>query len=369
MRWRRDKPTTVELVGLALVSIAVFVAAERTASPERQPLYAEKLAAAQTALRARTILGGHAAELGLPLDLRNDPFGTGMIGREHTAITSDRGVISSKILSTNPNFAAVFVQILHDAGVGPGSVVAVGVTGSFPGLNLSLLAACAALHARPILITSAGSSDWGANNPAFTWLDMERVLAERGIVDVRSAAASLGGGADRGRGLSPEGRRLLLEAVRRNGVPLIDEPSIEQSIARRMAVYDSVAAGERISCYVNVGGGVASLGGSQNALLIPSGLSRRLPVRNYPVRAVINRFADRKIPVVNISGVETIAAEFGLPVVPGDADPVPGEGPLFFKDRYSLTGTAVLTGVLLLIIFIVIRVDVRSMFRRRPDHV
>jgi poly-gamma-glutamate system protein len=196
---------------------------------------------------------------------------------------------------------------------------------------------------------------------------MERVLREKEILRVRSIAASLGGGADRGRGLSPDGRRLLEEAIRRNGVPLLDAPTLEQSVTRRMALYDSAAAGTRFACYVNIGGGVASLGGSQNALLIPPGLSRKLPVRNYPVRAVINRFADAGVPVLNISGVEAIAAMYGLPVVPGDTAPEPGEGPLFFRDRYSITGTVILTGLLALVLFLVIRVDIQSYLRRRND--
>ena len=62
---------------------------------------------------------------------------------------------------------------------GPELVIAqckAGIVGSFPALNVSLLAACEQMQLRALPITSVGSSMWGANDPAFTWLDMEKLL-------------------------------------------------------------------------------------------------------------------------------------------------------------------------------------------------
>src|SRR5210317_1920655 len=91
-------------------------------------------------------------------------------------------------------------------------VVAVAFTGSFPGLNIAVLAALQTLNLYPLIITSIGASNWGANDPYFTWLDMERELYNAQIFKYRSIAASIGGGLDRGRGLSPEGRKLIKDA-------------------------------------------------------------------------------------------------------------------------------------------------------------
>jgi len=370
MKWRTEKPENLSLVALALFSVLVFYVAEQTAEPERQPNFDRKLQAAKLTLVAREAVKSYSQNLGITVDVQNDPYRTGIIGQERTPITSDRGIVTSKILTTNPNFAAVFIDMLVKAKVKRHSVVAVGMTGSFPGWNIAFLSACTALEVKPIILTSVGSSDWGANLPTLTWLDMERVLGDRGLISFKSAAASIGGGADNGRGLSPEGRDLIRQAVRRNGVRLIEDSTLEQTIAHRMDLYRELSKGKPIAAYVNIGGGVASLGGSQNARLIPSGLTQHLAVRNFPVRAVINQFAEQGLPVINLSSVEEIAARYGLPVEVGEKEPELGEGPLFFKDRYSIVSTSILTILLGVVVFIIMRLDVRHyLFRRRTQSV
>lgn len=369
MRWRTEKPRDLTLVALAAVSVLIFVLAEETAEPVRQPHFEQKLQAAKLALLAREAVKSHSQNLGLRVDVQNDPYRTGVIGQERTPITSDRGVVTSKILSANPNFAAAFVDLLSRAKLKRHSVVAVGMTGSLPGWNIAFLAACAALELKPLIITSVGSSDWGANHPALTWLDMEKVLADRGLIPFRSAAASLGGGADNGRGLSPEGREMVRAAAKRNGVRLIEEQTLERSIARRMELYAELSGRRQIAAYVNIGGGVASLGGSQNAMLIPSGLTEYLATRNFPVRAVINRFAEQGLPVINLSDVEAVARQYGLPTEVTDREQELGEGPLFFKDRYSVVSTAVLTLLLAVVVFVIMRLDIRHYLVRRKQTV
>ncbi len=370
MKWREEKPSSLALIVLALFSILVFYVAEQTAEPERQSAFDRKLQAAKLALVAREAVKNQSERIGISMDVQNDPFRTGIIGQERTPITSDRGIVTSKILATNPNFAAVFVDMLLKAKVKKHSVVAVGMTGSFPGWNIGFLAACVALEVKPIIITSVGSSDWGANLPALTWLDMERILSDRGLIPFKSAAASIGGGADNGRGLSPEGRDLIRTAIRRNGVKLLEDSTLERAIAHRMDLYKELSKGKPIAAYVNIGGGVASLGGSQNARLIPAGLTQHLAVRNFPVHAVINQFAEQGLPVINLSNVEEVAARYGMPVEVGEREPELGEGPLFFKDRYSIVSTAILVALLGLVVFVVMRLDVRHYLLRRrstPD--
>ncbi len=366
MKWKIEKPKSIELFVLAIISIVIFITAEKTAEPERQPYFDKKLQAAKLSLLAREAVKNYSQNLGIKIDIQNDPYKTGLIGQERTPITSDRGIVTSKILSTNPNFAAAFVDLLTKAKVKKHSIVAVGMTGSFPGLNISFLAACSVLELEPLIITSSGSSDWGANLPQITWLDMERVVNERGILNFKSIAASVGGGADNGRGLSPEGRGLLQEAITRNSVKLIDEPTLEKNIIKRMEIYQQECKGKPIACYINIGGGVASLGGSQNARLIPPGLSKHLAVKNYPVRAVINRMSEQGIPAINILNVEKIAEKFGLPTEIEDKEQELGDGPLFFKEKYSISNTIVLTIILGFIVFVVIKIDFKYyLFQRK----
>jgi poly-gamma-glutamate system protein len=370
MKWREEKTSNLALVALALFSVLVFYVAEQTAEPERQANFEKKLQSAKLTLVAREAIKSHGENSGIRVDVQNDPYRTGIIGQERSPITSDRGIVTSKILATNPNFAAVFVEMLVKAKIKKHNIVAVGMTGSFPGWNIAFLSACTALEIRPIIITSVGSSDWGANLPTLTWLDMERVLGDRGLIPFKSVAASIGGGADNGRGLSPEGRDLIREAIRRNGVKILEDSTLEKAIAHRMDFYREMSKGKPIAAYVNIGGGVASLGGSQNARLIPAGLTQHLAVRNFPVHAVINQFAEQGLPVINLSSVEEIAARYGLPVEVGEREPELGEGPLFFKDRYSIVSTTILTALLGLVVFVIMRLDVRHyLLRRRVNSV
>jgi poly-gamma-glutamate system protein len=366
MIWRSGKASRTTLVALALFSVLVFILAELTARPEKQRYFEEKLKAANLAALAQATIRGYGEGIGLKIDPQNDPFRTGLIGQERTELTTDRGVVASKILSTNPNFAAAFIALLHQAGLKPHDVVAVGMTGSFPGWNIAFLAACKALDLRPLIITSVGSSDWGANIPSLTWLDMERILDEKGLWNFRSVAASIGGASDSGRGLSPEGRDLIREAIRRNGALLIQEGNLEASILKRLEIYEAARKGQKIACYVNIGGGAASVGGTRNAKLIPAGLTRHLAVRNFPVRGVINRMAEEGIPVIHLHSVKKLAPRYDLPDTVTDKAPEVGQGKLYFKDRYSVTNTIFLTAVLALVLFIFIRVDVKHyLFRKK----
>ncbi len=366
MIWRTGKPSKVTMIGLALFSILVFFLAERTATPEKQAFFEKKLQAANLAQLAQQAVRNSAESMGLKIDPQNDPYATGIIGQERTAITTDRGVVVSKVLATNPNYAAAFVELLQDAHVHARDVVAVGMTGSLPGWNIAFLAACKVLDVRPLIITSVGASDWGANVPGMTWLDMETIFAAKGLWKFKSLAASVGGSSDNGRGLSPEGRDLLREAIRRNHVQLIAEDTLEASIQKRMDLYRAARAGKRIVCYVNIGGGAASVGGVQNVKLIPPGLTRHLAIRNFPIRAVINRMAEEGLPVINLLDVPKLAPRWNFPIVLEDKPPEIGQGTLFFQDRYSVTNTIVLTLILAAVLFVFIRIDLAHyLFRRK----
>jgi len=322
------------LIALAVLGLALHSAAESTRQWKPQAHLQEKLAAATRTLRCFETV--RDARLGaMAVDPENDPEGTGLIGQEHTLTTTDRGVLEAKLTSVNPNFAAVFVDYYHQAGLEPGDAVALALTGSFPALNIAALAAAEEMKLKPVAITSVGASMWGANDPSFGWLDMERLLRERRLLNVRSVAASLGGSNDRGRGLSPKGRSLLREAIVRNEVELISEPTLEQSISRRLEIYRKEAGPGGIRAFVNVGGGSASVGNQQGGDLIAPGVSRKIPVYNWAQRGVLHHLSRSGVPIVHILKIEQIAREHGLPYAPERIPPV-GEGDIFYREAYDL---------------------------------
>ena len=184
------RASTPGLVGLAVVALIAYGIAERSVRPVHAENYRKKIEAVRLMQRAEQAIATAKGERGIAIDARNDPGRSGVIGPQFTLITTDRGSQSAKALAAHPNFAAAITQMLLQARVGPGDLVAVGMTGSLPGLNLAVLAACRALGAEPIVITSLGASMFGATDPELTWLDMERVVADKGVWASRSVIAS-----------------------------------------------------------------------------------------------------------------------------------------------------------------------------------
>ncbi len=329
-----------------------FIAVENSKLDVKQEWYEEKLEAAQLSQRAAQQLKEYRLEKGVFVDVVNDPNQTALIGQEYTLVTTDRGYIESKLTATNPNFAAVIVQYLKDAELEQGDNVAVAFTGSFPGMNLSVMAALETLELNPIVITSVGASNYGANDPYFTWLDMEEVLYSSKVFRTKSVAASIGGGFDVGRGLSPQGREYIREAIKRNGIEFIDEKHLEKSIARRLEIYEDNSGNKPIKGFINVGGGIASLGNTINGKLIPPGLTEFLPMQNFPVKGVIIQMGQMEIPIIHLLNITQLAEEFGLPESPVPL-PEPGEGGIFIQKKYNVTITAIATLFLVVIVVLV----------------
>ncbi len=344
---------------LSALSLLALIAVESNKVDEEQDYYTEKLEAAELTQLAATTLKNYRMNEGVFIDAVNDPNNTALIGQEYTLITTDRGYIEAKLSSTNPNFAAIVVQLLKEAGVGEKDNVAVAMTGSFPALNIAVMAALETLKAKPIVISSLGSSNWGANDPYFTWLDMENILFESKIFHSKSIAASIGGGADVGRGLSPEGRELILEAIERNNIPLIKKPHLEQSIAERMELYNKASAGNELKAFINIGGGIASIGNTVNGKIIPPGLTERLPMSNFPVRGVMIQMGQNEIPLIHLLNINKLLREYGLPESPVPL-PEPGDGEIFIKKKYSVLITSIVVFVLLVIIILVYYMEQRS---------
>ena len=339
---------------LSALALLALLAVENGTVDVEQDWYQEKLEASNLAKDAMEAIKNHRLEKGIFLDVVNDPNQTAMIGQEYTLVTTDRGYIDSKLSSTNPNFAAVIVQMLKDAGLDAGDKVAIAFTGSFPALNVSVYAALASQDMEPIAITSVGASNFGANDPYFTWLDMEAFLYRNDVFSYKSFAASVGGGNDVGRGLSPQGRNLIKEAIKRNQLEFIDEPHLENSIARRMEIYAEHAGEEGVKAFINVGGGIASLGNTINGRLIHAGLTEYLPLRNFPVKGVIIQMGQAGVPIIHLLNIGNLCETYGLPETPVPL-PDPGDGGIFTQEKYNVMVAGISAFILVVIIVLVYR--------------
>ncbi|WP_442485085.1 poly-gamma-glutamate system protein [Aeoliella sp. SH292] len=285
-------------------------------------------------------------ERGHDFDRQLDPADSGMIGDASSPCTSLTGHLESKQTTINPNFAAVAVELLQRAGVGEGDLVAVGCTGSLPALNTALYMAIEALGAKPIIVHSAASSQYGANHPDMMWLDMEQVLRDEELISFRTGVATLGGEGDHAHGMSNESQSVLAASLQRNGVAQMKVEELSHSIDARMSYYDVLANGKKVRAYVNVGGGVASINGETGSEMFGNGLTKTLPKNATEIDCVATRFAKRGVPVVNLNNGILLAKSFGLPIAPQQM-PTAGTGDMLNSSRpYHVVVGLLLVGAL-----------------------
>ncbi len=348
------------LVSLALLSLAGLLIVENTKVMRKKKWYDEKLAAAQlcktSAEKLKLYFYGNAEFV----DNLNDPNETGLIGHEYSPITSERGSFVAKATSLNPNFAGLVVEFLNELELKEGDRVAVGVTGSFPGLNLAVYSALQTLKLKPTIICSVTSSSWGANNPDFTWLDMDKVLKDSVKFSFGASAATMGASQDLGRGLSNEGIEYVNQAIERNQVQLLKFNDMGEDVSKRMALYRLEAEGQPIKAYINVGGGVASIGSDKNRFVISSGLNKKMNLSTFvDKKGVIYEMTKEGIPVIQMLDVQKLASEYKLPINPIPL-PSPGEGPLFQELKYNMWVVGIVTFILLAVISFIIYQDKKN---------
>lgn len=331
--WRPQQVSLRVLGMLTFVAICSFAAIETFKVREQQPYYREKMRAAQTALEAMRAVKAERLRRGIPIDVETDPAESGLVGELLSPVTTNIGHTGAKQTSVNPNFAAVMVHLLKRANVSEGDTVAIGMSGSFPAMNIAVLAAVEALRLRPVIISSIGSSQWGANHPDFMWTDMEKVLADANILPYRSAAVSPGGVDDRALGLSKAGKQMLRAAIERTEVPVLEPKSYTDGIEQRMALFRQQAGDAEIRAYINVGGGTTSVGTRVGKEMFKPGLNTD-PPRGPAVDSVMSRFAQAAVPVIHVIKIDTLAELHGLPLQPQAMQPV-GQGKVFVKVVYN----------------------------------
>lgn len=348
--WTHQKSSRgVMLVTLAL-ALAGVAAVELVDAGSSDELSRHKAAAAELSHVAMNAVREERLARGLSIDPEADPTGSGLIGVASSDVTSVAGHLPAKQTSINPNFAAAIVEMLHHAGVKKGDVVAVGMSGSFPAMNLHLCAAMETLGVKPVIIASAAGSQWGANHPDFLWLDMEQALHERGLISFRSVAASLGGLDDGAAGMTREGIELLKQGIARAGVPLLEVNGYYDSLEKRLALYQEAAGDQPIAAYVNVGGGTVSVGTNATKHMFKPGLNTRAPVK-LPVESIMGHYLKNGVPVIHLSNIETLAMRYQLPVAPTVAQAPAGadvQAPHMYDRRLAGAALILVLGVLYL---------------------
>jgi len=313
-----------------IVAVSGYLLLLTTRNRVPYPLQTTQLAASELMQKAVTDLESEVSRRGIPVEADVDPNKTGLIGPEWTQLTTTLGIVEAKRSTWNPNFAALMVKYFHDAGLKEGDVVAVGTSGSFPGLLVATLCATKAMGLKAKVIASYGSSMYGATRVEFTVVDFLQVL--RRFSDFSLLAVSPGGYLDGGESnLYEDAREVIKTLALASGVEFIsyEPPDVEKSIARRLELFSDV------DCFVNVGGASPNSGTSSYTLDFPQGLVLEPPrIPTTRDRGLMYEYAARGVPVVNLLNVRLLADVNGLPY-----DPVPlpavGEGGVYWIFSYN----------------------------------
>lgn len=334
---------------IALLACVFLYLLEFLRKSGEDPLLDVKVKAARKMQEAMNVLKEEKLRRGLVIDKETDPNMTGMIGKDYTDLTTTLGPLSSKRTSTNPNFAGVIVEMLAQVGVRRGDPVAVSLSGSFPALNVALFSACSSLELRPVIISSVGASTYGANEPEFTWLDMEKVLRIHHLFPYRSVAASLGGLIETRGGIGGKGIEMGREAICRHDIQLLDEqgiPTLARDIERRLFIYEEACGGKRPGAFINIGGTLTALGRCPEAQSLGAGVLKPVPRSNHPLRGIIFRMGEKGAPVIHLLNIKKVALEYGLPIDPIPLPSIP-EGRVMRRREYS--STLALSGLSILV--------------------
>ncbi len=389
MKKRVGKVSKSVLIAFALLAILFFIIISASIRTVKAKFYEEKLKAGQVYLSAMELIKKERVRLGLPIDPINDPNQTGLIGSQYTTITSERNDLSSVLTSTDPNFPAIFIELFKKLKLKANDTIAVGIDGSFVAANLALYSAIRILGLRPIIITTVSSAMWGANEPQFTFLDMERVCYQEQIFPFRSLYATLGGEDDLGRGFSFQGREELINACQRNQVNLITSEDLTSNIAKRLRVYltpvsesilrdtiidiknilSTLPKGKtRIKAFVNIGKSVANIGANQSVSIrerLTQGIIKNKNKKTDP-NSVIYHLLERGIPIINITEINKIATQYGIPIAAVPLSTL-GKGRLFAEKRYSETLALIFSLIIIVVLFFVIRYDLEYYLIKKKE--
>jgi poly-gamma-glutamate system protein len=330
--WRPSRIPGSALFLLSIAAVAALLIVESFTYRGTSAQFEKMLAASRLMDESITLLRPIRGRL-QPINPELDPTRSGLIGVSSSTITSNSGDLESKQATTNPNWAAVAVRLLSEAGVESGDTVGVAVSGSFPALNMAVYSALEAMEVRAITVVSGSASQWGANLPELGWLDMARELRSANLIDIRADLATLGGIEDRGVGMDEAGRAAIERSAERAGVELFVPDSYEAAVTERIRVYRERAEDRPIAAFVNVGGGSATTGPNSIDHFFGNGLIRSASSRAFRVPSVMGYFLEEEVPVINFTGIRELATRYGLPYPLTQAVGI-GNGEVFRAESY-----------------------------------
>lgn len=292
------------VLACCLVAIVLFLPFFAGSPPLRdeEALLWEKTRSAQT------LLWNERTRMGLPADTGTDPWKTGLIGVEWSPVTTTLGSLEAKRTSTDPRWSLAFLDWYRSVGLEKGDSIAVLASGSFPGFILSALLAAEHMDLEVLLLLSLGASSWGANIPELPVTVILEILRHGGFLQTAPVALTLGGAGELAKDLSPEGRRILMDAAGEAKAPLLTGTSFQELLENKWRILAAASP----KAIVQIGGSQANLGTEPSVLELKPGIL--WPEAGARAgNGMIARSLESGIPVIHILDVRSLARKTGIP--------------------------------------------------------
>jgi len=350
--WVKGKLSLIRLSEAIVILLVGLFIAEQTKSIKPNYYFNEQIRAAQLMKTCLETIKEERLKRNIPLDIKLDPNQTGIIGKEYTQLTTTLGNLEAKRTSTNPAFAALLVKYFKEANLEKGDVIAIGASGSFPTLIVATLTAASVLGLEPLLIYSIGSSEYGANIPEFTFVEMLDSLNNKKILSYPLLAVSMGGDLDQAKGMFYSDSQEIIEQIARDSeVLFINTDNIPENIQQRMQLYRRTAKGQPIKAFVNIGGATPNYGNTNASISYPNGLVINGPkIPDHPERGLIFEYQSLGVPIIHLLNIRDLAVKNGLPI-----DPIPlpeiGEGGVYLQIVYNKPIIILTVGIEFLYLF------------------
>lgn len=362
----KDK-TVLRLMGaaLAILMIAAFFT-QQSAVTEKTEYYDIQLEAARKLGDCFAAVKRYKEQLGIPLS-EDDFHHTGMIGLPYTAITTTSGALEAKRTAASPDMAALCVRMLYEAGIRPGDTVGAGFSGSFPGMNLAVVAACESMGVKLVCISSVGASTYGANNPELTFPEMLYRLRADGIIETGNAAVTMGGHLDTGADMDPAVVCDIALRLIDNGIVFFEEADFASNIKLRENIYERNGP---IDCFIAVGGNITSLGKGESGISLGQGV---LHGGSTPVidesSGLVQRYLSHGLPVINLLNIKKLMADYSMAYDPVKWPPE-GASAVYYSTGYSKIWITVgiAAAVLVLLLCLPVRYGTKQNIERTQDH-
>ena len=131
------------------------------------------------------------------------------------------------------------------------------------------------------------------------------------------------------------GKEACEKSIYSNNIKILSELGLKKNIQHRMQYYNDKFVADDISLFINVGGGIYSIGDSIKRKEIPPGIIYPGDINSTMHATVLESFLYQNIPVININHIYELTDWYNLPYPPYDNYKY-GIGSLFYsKKQYN----------------------------------